>query len=77
VAERGVVQGSIKGEKFTGFEKRGAKGPFECGNCEYFKDDSCNEDHMMVHSKQARNPNGTVKVKAEDCCEYVDRVGRK
>ena len=66
---------AIKGEKGTGFEKRGKKGPFECGNCEYFKDDSCGQKDMMSKSKEPKLPNGRIKVAAEDCCEYVERVG--
>lgn len=66
---------AIIGEKDTGFEKRGSKGPFECGNCRYFKEKSCHQDDMMRISKQPRNKDGTVKVDEKDCCEYVDRVG--
>lgn len=68
---------AIKGEAGTGFEKRGDKGPFECGNCEYFDGKSCGQKDMMKQSKQPRLANGRVKVDAEDCCEYVERVGEK
>jgi hypothetical protein len=66
---------AIKGEKGTGFEKRGKKGPFECGNCEYFKDGSCGQKDMMEKSKEPKLANGRIKVAAEDCCEYIEREG--
>lgn len=65
----------VKGEPGTGFEKRGAKGPFECGNCEYFKNLSCGQADMMKLSKQPRTKDGRVEVAAADCCEYVERKG--
>lgn len=71
-----INQFSIKGEKGTGFEERGDKGPFECGNCEYFKNNSCGQKDMMEKSKRPRTANGRVKVTAGDCCEYIERVGR-
>lgn len=67
---------AIKGEKGTGFEKRGDKGPFECGNCRFFRQ-GCDQEDMKKKSKQPRLPNGLVKVDADDCCEYVDRIGQK
>jgi hypothetical protein len=70
-----INQFAIKGEPGTGFEKRGKKGPFECGNCEYFKDGSCGQKDMMAKSKEPKLPNGRIKVAAEDCCEYIEREG--
>jgi len=68
---------SVKGEPGTGFEKRGSKGPFECGNCEYFVGrNACKQKDMMRLSKQPRWPDGTIVVDAADCCEYVERVGK-
>lgn len=70
---------AIKGEKGTGFEPRIVngvdKGPFECANCEYFKNNSCGQKDMIAKSKQPLK-NGRREVKPEDCCEYVERVGR-
>ena len=71
-----INQFAINGEKNTGFEKRLNKGPFECGNCEYFKDFSCGQEDMMKYSKQPKKENGRVEVDAKDCCEFVERVGR-
>ena len=69
---------AIRGEAGTGFEKRGSKGPFECGNCSYMKNgDECHQEDMKKKSKEPRHPNGSVVVADEDCCEYVDRVGNK
>jgi len=67
---------AIKGEPGTGFEKRGDKGPFQCSNCEYFMCKSCWQKDMKRMSRQPRLPDGTVKVSAEDCCEYVTRIGK-
>jgi hypothetical protein len=67
---------AIIGEPGTGFEKRGNSGPFECGNCAFF-DGACNQPDMMRMSKEPREKDGRVKVKREDCCEYVKRVGDK
>jgi hypothetical protein len=69
---------AVKGEPGTGFEKRAAKGPFECGNCHYFKNgNACHEENMKKKSKQPRHKDGSVVVAADDCCEYVERVGRE
>ncbi len=77
-ARNGERDGEIKGEAETGFEKRGRKGPFECGNCEYFeRGDSCHQETMMAKSKEPRHTDGSVVVAAEDCCEFVDRKGSK
>lgn len=70
----GIQQGEIKGELGTGFEKRGNKGPFECGNCEYFSDGLCHQKTMMKVSKQPRR-DGHPKVGRNDCCEYIERRG--
>ena len=69
---------ALKGEDRTGFEKRGNKGPFECGNCEYFirGEHACNQEDMKKYSKQPKWPNGTVVVDATDCCEYIERTGK-
>jgi hypothetical protein len=68
---------AITGEQGTGFEKRGSKGPFECGNCEYFKgSNACHQEDMKRYSKQPKWPDGTVKVDSADCCEYVERIGK-
>jgi hypothetical protein len=67
---------AIKGEANTGFEKRGDKGPFECGNCEYFDGKSCGQKDMMKFSKEPRETSGRVKVDADDCCEYIERKGK-
>lgn len=68
---------ALRGEEGTGFEKRGNKGPFNCGNCEYFiGGNACNQKDMMRYSKQEKWPDGTIKVDAPDCCEYVERTGK-
>lgn len=72
-----IVQADVQGEPVTGFEKRGAKGKFECGNCSYFDGSSCGQSVMMAQSKQPRNTKGRPQVGKHDCCEYVDRVGKK
>ena len=73
-----INSASIKGEPGTGFEKReekGKSGPFECANCEYFKEgNSCSQKDMKKLSKEPRHPNGNVKVTGADCCEYIDRL---
>lgn len=68
---------AIKGEKGTGFEKAGKLGEFECGNCEYWSNGLCGQKDMMHYSKQPRAADGRVRTGEEDCCEYVDRIGRK
>jgi hypothetical protein len=72
-----VVQAEIRGESGTGFEKGASKGPFECGNCRYFDGDSCGQKTMMARSKQPNLASGRILVDSDDCCEYVDRMGRK
>ena len=67
---------AIRGEPGTGFEKAGRLGEFECGNCRYFRDGGCSQKDMKKNSKQPRLPDGRVKVDAEDCCEFVARVGK-
>jgi hypothetical protein len=67
----------IKGEPHTGFEKAGTLGEFECGNCSFMQNDGgCDHPMMMKYSTQPRLENGRVIVQPEDCCEYVDRVGK-
>jgi len=68
---------SIKGAVGTGYEPAGGKGPFSCGNCEYFKHESCGQKDMMRKSKQPRTSDGRIKVDVHGCCEYVERVGEK
>jgi len=68
---------ALKGEEGTGFEKRGTKGPFECGNCEYFNGtNACKQPDMKKLSRQPKWPDGTVVVEPSDCCEYVERIGK-
>lgn len=73
----------IKGEKGTGFEPRLVngvdKGPFECGNCEYFDErlGACGQKDMIKRSKRPRHKDGRPVVGGRDCCEFVDRIGRK
>jgi len=67
-----VIQSQVKGEPGTGFEKRGKGGPFECGNCEYFKSGSCHQPTMGKVSKQPRK-DGYPQVGEHDCCEYIER----
>lgn len=72
-----INSSNVEGETGTGFEKRneGRKsGPFECGNCEYFLNNSCGQEDMMKYSKQPRLSNDRVVVHKEDCCDYIDRV---
>jgi broad specificity phosphatase PhoE len=65
---------AIKGEVGTGFEKRGSRGPFNCGNCKFFQNgNACNQRDMREKSKQPRHRNGDVQVESLDCCEFVDR----
>ena len=70
---------AINGEPGTGFEKAGDLGEFECGNCEYFDPEAnaCDQKDMKAKSKQPRLKDGRVSVEPEDCCEYVERVGRE
>lgn len=71
-----VDQSAIQGEAGTGYEGPD-KGPFACGNCEYFKDGSCGQKLMMARSKQPKTDDGRVKVDPKGCCEYIERVGGK
>lgn len=66
---------AIKGEKGTGYEKFDGRGPFECGNCNYYRasDSSCGQKDMMKFSKQPRLRNSRVVVEERGCCEYVER----
>ena len=70
-----IVSSQVRGEDGTGFEKRGDRGPFECGNCTYFKDGTCHQSTMTEHSKQPRKGEYPI-VKAEDCCEYISRKAK-
>lgn len=73
-----IDSSKVHGEPGTGYEGP-QKGPFECGNCEYFRkaDSSCGQETMMKVSKLARTKDGRVKVDEHGCCEYVERVGKK
>ena len=69
---------AIKGESGTGFEKAGNLGEFECENCRYFDAaaGACDQSDMKLMSKQPRLADGRVVVAGDDCCTYVDRVGK-
>ncbi len=69
---------AIKGEQGTGFEKAADLGEFECENCWFYdaKAGACNQETMKALSKQPRLADGRVMVGGEDCCEYVDRMGK-
>jgi hypothetical protein len=70
-------ESEIKGEAHTGFEKRGKRGAFECGNCHFFRNgDACFEETMKAKSKQPRHANGDVVVAPDDCCKFLDRIGK-
>lgn len=70
---------AVQGEQGTGFEKAGDLGEFECGNCLFFDAPAgaCNQTDMKVLSKQPRLADGRISVADEDCCEYVQRIGKK
>lgn len=70
---------AIRGEAGTGFEKEAGLGEFECENCHFFDAvaGACNQETMKALSKQPRLADGRVSVEAEDCCEYVSRMGKK
>lgn len=70
-----VDQAEIKGERGTGYEDPAGKGPFECGNCNYFRNGSCGQKTMMAVSRQPKLPGGRIKVDFHGCCEYVERKG--
>jgi len=78
LAEANYIDASkVHGEKFTGFELADDKGPFECGNCEYYRGGWCVQETMMAKSEQPKNAQGLVKVEPHACCEYVERLGKK
>ena len=70
---------AVAGEQGTGFEKAADLGEFECGNCTFYdaKAGACNQETMVALSKQPRLSDGRVQVDGADCCEYVDRIGKK
>jgi hypothetical protein len=78
-----VNERHIEGEPNTGFEREEGKGPFDCGNCQYFHPllggmGGCSQTEMMIYSREPRLPEShRVLVHERDCCEYVERVGRK
>lgn len=65
----------VKGEPGTGYEPGAGKGPFECGNCRFFRQGSCGQPTMMKVSRQPRGEDGRVEVDEHGCCEYVNRKG--
>jgi hypothetical protein len=65
---------AIKGEPNTGYEGP-EKGPFTCGNCEYFDNGACNQKDMMKYSQLPRDAKRQPQVDPNGCCEYVDRKG--
>jgi hypothetical protein len=73
-----VNPSAIKGELGTGFEKRSDKGLFECGNCEHFdaSDGACDQWDMKMKSKQPKLDDGRISVAFDDCCEYIERIGK-
>lgn len=71
-----INSANVHGEPGTGFEERGDKGDFVCGNCQYFKNNSCGQADMMKLSKRQRTKDGRIQVHDRDCCEFVDRQGR-
>jgi hypothetical protein len=74
-----INQHDIIGESGTGFEKAADLGEFECGNCTFYdaKAGACDQKTMKALSKQPRLSDGRVSVDAEDCCEFVQRIGKK
>jgi hypothetical protein len=64
---------AVNGEPGTGYEPPEGKGPFQCSNCEYFRDGSCGQKTMRERSKLPRVEDGRVKVDPAGCCEYIDR----
>jgi hypothetical protein len=72
-----IDSSKVKGEPGTGYEPPAGKGPFECGNCHYFRpgNSSCGQETMRKVSKQPRVDGGRVQVEAQGCCEYVERKG--
>ena len=73
-----INSASVHGETGTGFEKRKQgkfSGPFECMNCEYFKNhNACDQKDMKEKSKQPRHSNGMVVVNGRDCCSFIERM---
>jgi hypothetical protein len=69
---------AIKGESGTGFEKAGNLGEFECENCRWFDAaaGACDQSDMKLMSKQPRLADGRVVVADEDCCTYIQRIGK-
>jgi hypothetical protein len=73
-----INSSAIKGEPGTGFEKRGDKGPFDCGNCTYFDAaaGACDQWDMKMKSRQPKLDDGRISVAFDDCCEYIERIGK-
>lgn len=72
-----IDSSKVKGEPGTGYEAAEGKGPFQCGNCHYFRpsEASCGQATMVQVSKLPRTTGGRVQVEAAGCCEYVERKG--
>lgn len=73
-----IDSSKVHGEEGTGYENPSNKGPFKCGNCKYFnnKNSSCGQSTMVKISKQPKLGN-RVKVDANGCCEYIERLNNK
>lgn len=66
----------IKGEPFTGYENPDGKGPFQCGNCHYYRpsNSTCGQETMVAKSHQPL-VDGRRRVELAGCCEFVERIG--
>lgn len=75
-----INSANVKGEPGTGFEKRIQEGKdkkdFACWNCEYFDANRCGQEDMKRLSQQPKADDGRVIVDSDDCCDYIERVGR-
>lgn len=71
-----IDSAKVKGEPGTGYEAPEGRGPFNCGNCRYFRasDSTCGQATMIKVSALPKI-DGRKKVDAEGCCEYVVRIG--
>ena len=72
-----MVNAAYVGETTTGFQKGLGRGPFKCGNCVFYKHDTCRQPVMIQISAQPRTSDGYPKVDDDDCCTYVRRPGDK
>jgi hypothetical protein len=62
------------GTRASGFVE-GKLGPFKCGNCLHFADDSCNHPLLMADKEVEKNDHGDAVVDAKDCCNYFRTKG--